>query len=232
MTTRSAVKTTKKTTKKPGLKKTSAKKAGAKKTVSKKSVAKKGAAKPKPLELYKKKRDFTKTAEPAPKPTKVRKRGAPRFVIQKHEASHLHYDFRLEMNGVLVSWAVPKGPPYALGEKRLAMAVEDHPMEYRDFEGIIPKGQYGGGTVMVWDRGTYEVVEGKLEDGKLHLLMNGDKLKGEWALQKWRGVEDNRWLLFKAKESTKPLSKKRDDESVKSGRTMKQIAKDADAVWD
>ncbi|MEO7508323.1 MAG: DNA polymerase ligase N-terminal domain-containing protein, partial [Pyrinomonadaceae bacterium] len=126
----------------------------------------------------------------------------------------------------------PKGPPYELGEKRLAMAVEDHPMEYRDFEGIIPKGQYGGGTVMVWDRGTYEIVEGKLEDGKLHLLMNGDKLKGEWALQKWRGEEDNRWLLFKAKERTRPLSKKRDDESVKTGRTMKQIAKDADAVWE
>src|SRR5204862_1773811 len=106
------------------------------------------------LATYREKRDFAKTPEPAPamKPAAKKKaEGTRLFVIQKHDASHLHYDLRLEMHGVLKSWAAPKGPPYELGEKRLAMATEDHPMEYARFEGIIPEGQYGGGTVMVWD---------------------------------------------------------------------------------
>ena len=116
------------------------------------------------LQDYDRKRDFTQTSEPkgakAPKP-----KGLPRFVIQKHDASRLHYDFRLEMDGTLKSWAVPKGVPYAKGDKRLAVHVEDHPVEYAGFEGIIPKGEYGGGTVMVWDTGTYEPLERRSRSG-------------------------------------------------------------------
>src|SRR5436189_243610 len=111
------------------------------------------------LTEYKRKRDFARTSEPRggkPRPKAVR--GASRFVIQKHDARRLHYDFRLEMEGVLKSWAVPKGLPWAQAEKHLAVEVEDHPIDYADFEGIIPEGQYGGGTVMVWDRGTYELT--------------------------------------------------------------------------
>ena len=107
------------------------------------------------LEKYKAKRNFAITSEPKGKPLPKKVRGASRFVIQKHDASRLHYDFRLEMDGVLKSWAVPKGLPWGQGEKHLAVEVEDHPIDYEDFEGIIPKGNYGGGTVMVWDRGTY-----------------------------------------------------------------------------
>src|SRR6201981_2038386 len=133
------------------------------------------------LEKYRKKRDFRRTTEPAPA-TRPVATGALRFVIQKHDASRLHYDFRLELDGVLKSWAVPKGLPYAKGEKHLAVQVEDHPVSYIDFEGVIPKGQYGGGTVMVWDRGTFEPM-GKaplkeLKSGKLHFILNGSKLKG------------------------------------------------------
>ena len=136
------------------------------------------------LALYNKKRDFKKTPEPAG--AKASKSGEPRFVIQKHEASHLHYDFRLELDGVLKSWAVPKCPPFAKGEKRLAMEVEDHPVSYMKFEGTIPKGQYGGGTVMVWDIGTFEPLSKaplkELAGGKLHFILKGKKLKGEWVL--------------------------------------------------
>ena len=163
-------------------------------------------------------------------------KGASRFVIQKHDASRLHYDFRLEMDGVLKSWAVPKGP-WEQGEKHLAVEVEDHPIEYENFEGIIPKGNYGGGTVMVWDRGTYYVYGedplGALKKGRLHLVLDGEKAKGEWALIRIRSDEEkNQWLLLKATKSVKPISKKRDDQSVITGRTMKQIADDRDAEWE
>src|ERR1043166_7472901 len=188
------------------------------------------------LAEYKKKRDFKVTAEPSGKPLPKLVKGACRYVIQKHDASRLHYDFRLEMGGVLKSWAVPKGLPWEKGEKHLAVEVEDHPVEYATFEGIIPKGQYGGGTVMLWDQGKYYVYGEKplesLGKGRLHLVLDGKKAKGEWALIRIRGDgEKNQWLLLKATESVKPLSKKLDDQSVKSGRTMKQIAGEADAEW-
>src|SRR3954462_8658078 len=146
------------------------------------------------LTEYKKKRDFKVTAEPSGKPLPKLVKGACRFVIQKHDASRLHYDFRLEMDGVLKSWAVPKGPSVNPQDKRLAMMVEDHPFDYRHFEGIIPKGEYGGGTVIVWDEGTYEPIEpikGKkaqemylleqLKTGSVKIILHGKKLQGEFA---------------------------------------------------
>lgn len=187
---------------------------------------------------YKRKRDFKKTAEPAgAAKARGRKARANRFVIQKHDASRLHYDFRLEMDGVLKSWAVPKGLPWAQAERHLAVEVEDHPIDYADFEGIIPEGQYGGGTVMVWDRGTYELtppgdpVEA-VRKGKLHVVLHGEKAKSEWALFRIRSDQGkNQWLLMKTAGGIKPISKKRDDQSVKTGRTMKQIAAARDAEW-
>ena len=188
------------------------------------------------LAEYKKKRDFKVTAEPSGKPLPKLVKGACRFVIQKHDASRLHYDFRLEMDGVLKSWAVPKGLPWAKGEKHLAVEVEDHPVEYATFEGIIPQGQYGGGTVMVWDRGQYHVYGEEpakaLRDGRMHLVMDGEKAKGEWSLIRTRmDASKPQWLLLKSGESIKPISKERDDESVKTGRTMAQIAAQKDAEW-
>src|ERR1043166_1484563 len=189
------------------------------------------------LGKYKAKRDFSKTAEPSGKPLPKRVKGASRFVIQKHHASRLHYDFRLQMQGVLKSWAVPKGLPWGQGEKHLAVEVEDHPIEYETFEGVIPQGQYGGGTVMVWDRGQYYVYgENPAKswgEGKLHLVLDGEKAKGEWTLIRLRGHEDKpQWLLLKTGASLKPLSKRRDDQSVKTSRTMKQIGEERDAEWE
>jgi bifunctional non-homologous end joining protein LigD len=189
------------------------------------------------LAEYKRKRDFKKTSEPAGKPVPKKIKGASRFVIQKHAARRLHYDFRLEMEGVLKSWALPKGLPWKRGEKHLAVEVEDHPLEYEDFEGVIPEGQYGGGTVMVWDRGTYYVYGEQplksLREGKLHLLLDGNKAKGEWTLVRIRGREGekNQWLILKTGDGVKPISSRLDDESVKTGRTMKQIADARDAEW-
>src|SRR3977135_846307 len=179
------------------------------------------------LAEYKKKRNFAVTAEPSGKPLPKLVKGASRFVIQKHDASRLHYDFRLEMDGVLKSWAVPKGLPWKQGEKHLAVEVEDHPIEYEDFEGVIPKGNYGGGTVMVWDSGTYYVYGEQplkaLAEGRLHLVLDGKKAKATWAItQIRRGQEKNQWLILKATKSLKPISKKLDDQSSKTGRTMKQ----------
>ena len=190
------------------------------------------------LEEYKQKRDFKKTAEPTGKQLPKKIKGASRFVIQKHDARHLHYDFRLDMDDVLKSWALPKGLPWKRGEKHLAVEVEDHPIEYEDFEGIIPKGQYGGGTVMVWDRGNYHVYGEQpvksLRDGKLHLVLDGEKAKGEWTLVRIRGRDNakNQWLILKTGGDAKPPSKKLEDQSVKTGRTMKQIAEDRDAEWE
>jgi bifunctional non-homologous end joining protein LigD len=184
------------------------------------------------LESYRRKRDFAKTAEPPPSVPKSSRQGSRRrFVIQKHAASHLHYDFRLEMHGVLKSWAVPKGPPVKKEERRLAMATEDHPMEYLDFEGIIPKGQYGGGTVMVWDIGTYDLAEGNYYKGYLRLFLNGAKLKGEWTMERLPSDDRDKWQLIKTGGNTRTISKKRDDISVLSKRTMAEIARDADAQW-
>ena len=191
------------------------------------------------LTEYKRKRDFKKTAEPSGgKPLPKQVHGASRFVIQKHDASRLHYDFRLEMEGVLKSWALPKGLPWAKGEKHLAVEVEDHPIDYEDFEGIIPQGQYGGGTVMVWDRGAYYVYGEQplksLKQGRLHLVLAGKKVEGEWTLVRIRGRdgEKNTWLIIKTGDSVKPLSKKADDQSAKTGRSMKQIAAQRDAEWE
>ena len=190
------------------------------------------------LKKYKAKRDFSKTAEPSGgKPLPKQVRGACRFVIQKHDARRLHYDFRLQMEGVLKSWALPKGLPWAKGEKHLAVEVEDHPVDYEDFEGVIPEGQYGGGTVMVWDRGLYYVFGEQplksLGEGKLHLVLAGEKAKGEWTLVRIRGRdgEKNTWLIMKTGDSAKQPSKKDEDRSVKTGRTMAQIANQRDAEW-
>jgi bifunctional non-homologous end joining protein LigD len=189
------------------------------------------------LTEYKRKRDFGKTAEPkGGKPLPKSVKGASRFVIQKHDASRLHYDFRLEMDDVLKSWAIPKGLPWTQGEKHLAVEVEDHPIEYATFEGVIPEGQYGGGTVMVWDRGKYYVYGEQplksLGEGKLHLVLDGEKAKGEWTLVRIRRDEaKNQWLILKTGSSAKPISKKLEDQSVKTGRTMKQIAEERDAEW-
>src|SRR5678816_3004649 len=136
------------------------------------------------LELYRKKRNFKTTPEPAGR-VGERRAHALSFVIQKHAASHLHYDFRLELNGVLLSWAVPKGPSLDPADKRLAMHVEDHPIEYGGFEGIIPEKQYGAGTVMLWDRGTWQPLGDPVEGyrkGNLKFTLDGEKLHGGWAL--------------------------------------------------
>jgi bifunctional non-homologous end joining protein LigD len=190
------------------------------------------------LRAYRKKRDFQQTAEPEGKKVPAGKGKLPLFVIQKHAASHLHYDFRLEIDGVLKSWAVPKGPPYDLETKRLAMQVEDHPYAYARFEGAIPEGNYGAGTVMVWDIGTWENLgpeprEG-LRKGKLHFRLHGKKLKGEWALVKMHGpraAKGNEWLLLKHGTAMRPLSARRDDASALSGRSFTRIAQDPQAKW-
>src|SRR5881392_1511417 len=190
------------------------------------------------LAEYKRKRDFKKTAEPAGKPLPEKVKGASRFVIQKHAARRLHYDFRLEMEDVLKSWALPKGLPWKQGEKHLAVEVEDHPIEYETFEGVIPEGNYGAGSVMLWDRGAYYVYGEQppksLRGGKLHLVLAGEKAKGEWTLVRIRGRdgEKNQWLILKTGGSAKPPSKKAEDQSVKTGRTMKQIAEERDAEWE
>ncbi len=194
------------------------------------------------LVKYKKKRTFTETPEPkGGKPGK----DSLRFVIQKHAASRLHYDFRLEMDGVLKSWAVPKGPSTDPSVKRLAMMVEDHPYDYRTFEGIIPEGNYGAGTVMVWDEGTYEPIEkaeGKtaqekvllkeMEKGSLKFILNGKKLRGEFALVKTHDMAENSWLLIKHRdEFAGETDITKQDKSVVSGKNLDKIAATSEHVF-
>jgi bifunctional non-homologous end joining protein LigD len=177
------------------------------------------------LTTYRRKRNFGKTAEPAPEARRpARLSEERRFVIQKHDASRLHYDLRLEIGGAFKSWAVPKGLPYTKGEKHLAVHVEDHPLAYGGFEGTIPEGEYGGGTVMLWDRGTFTPLTPlkDLKNGKLHFVLQGEKLKGEWYLVRLR--DEKQWLVIKGDTDMKPLSAKKDDTSVLSGKSMRQIA--------
>jgi bifunctional non-homologous end joining protein LigD len=200
-------------------------------------------SKSKPLAEYKRKRDFTKTAEPEGKATRRRSTRGLRFVIQKHAASHLHFDFRLELDGVMKSWAVPKGPSYDPSVRRLAMEVEDHPIEYNTFEGTIPKGEYGGGTVMLWDRGTYEPEGGggadalrdAYERGDLKILMHGKRMKGGWVLVRMRREAGRaQWLLIKHRDEIADPDYDVVEEavtSVASGRTMEEIASRKGRVW-
>ncbi|MFV8337567.1 DNA polymerase ligase N-terminal domain-containing protein [Flavobacterium sp. RSP29] len=162
------------------------------------------------LSKYYQKRNFNATIEPKGK----MKQSSPQliFVVQKHAASHLHYDFRLEVDGVLKSWAIPKGPSMNPADKRLAIMVEDHPYSYKDFEGTIPEGNYGAGNVIVWDNGTYTLVDedgldkvenklqSDLQKGHLSFIMNGKKLKGEFVLVKLKTKKENTWLLIKSKD--------------------------------
>jgi bifunctional non-homologous end joining protein LigD len=207
----------------------------------------------KQLARYRSMRDFKLTAEPsgkAPAKSKSKAASALPFVIQKHAASHLHYDFRLGWNGVLKSWAVAKGPSLNPKDRRLAVQVEDHPMEYGGFEGIIPKGQYGGGTVMVWDQGTwrpqpgFEDVTTALRDGELKFELDGTKLKGKWVLvrmstkpgSRWGSSSKPNWLLIKEHDSFErsPEDKAITDEKPNSsvtGRSLEQIAAAEDHVW-
>jgi len=162
------------------------------------------------LKDYNNKRKFDETTEP--KGTTKKSKDQLIFVVQRHAASRLHYDFRLEMEGVLKSWAVPKGPSLNPDDKRLAMMVEDHPYDYKDFEGNIPEGNYGAGQVEVWDSGTYEPLDEtsklsdekellkELKDGSLKFILHGKKLKGEFALVKMKNAENNAWLLIKHKD--------------------------------
>ncbi len=185
------------------------------------------------LSTYRKKRDFEKTPEPSGKtavvPSKQR-----RFVIQKHDATRLHYDLRLEFDGVFKSWAVTKGPSLDPQDKRLAVEVEDHPLDYGDFEGTIPEGQYGGGTVMLWDRGTWESEdpEAGFKKGDLKFTLHGEKLQGSWVLVRMRndrtGGKRTNWLLIKHRDEYAREGADNDildqDRSVASGRAMEQIA--------
>ena len=184
------------------------------------------------LDEYKRKRDFKQTPEPPPK---LGKGGQRRFVVQKHRATRLHYDFRLEMEGVLKSWAVPKGPSLDPADKRLAMQVEDHPVSYFDFEGIIPPGNYGAGTVMVWDMGAWEPqgnAREMLNMGDLKFRLNGEKLKGDFALVRMKsrrpGAKGNEWLLIKHRDAYDQPGYDIDqyDYSVLTKRTMDEIGGD------
>jgi bifunctional non-homologous end joining protein LigD len=243
---------------KTAAKKTAGGKPAAKKPSSKKSV--KPAIAPsadaastavdEQLARYRSMRDFHITAEPSGSKKDAKKTTNPHqlpFCVQKHAASHLHYDFRLGWNGVLKSWAVSKGPSYVVADKRLAVQVEDHPIEYGGFEGIIPKGQYGGGTVMLWDQGTWEPqpaypdVEEGLRKGSLKFILHGTKLQGKWALIRMHGKSGGseskpNWLLIKEHDEyerppSEPAITEAEPKSVVTGRTMEEIARSEDHVW-
>jgi bifunctional non-homologous end joining protein LigD len=188
------------------------------------------------LSEYRKKRNFAKTPEPAGR-LRAQRRGR-LFVVQKHRASHLHYDFRLEVGGVLASWAVPKGPSMNPRQKRLALRTEDHPLEYATFEGVIPEGEYGAGVVMVWDKGDYrpqhaESIEIQLASGKIDVVLSGVKLRGGFTLiqiaaRSGGAHQGNSWLLVKQKDEFAATSWSIDqaplDRSVITGRTLEEIA--------
>src|SRR5687767_14905608 len=190
------------------------------------------------IETYNRKRDFTKTGEP--KGRKLKGKGDS-FVVQKHDASRLHWDFRLELDGVLKSWAVPKGPSLDPNEKRLAMRTEDHPLDYADFEGTIPAGEYGGGTVMLWDHGHWIPEPDKdpkktIEEGHLHFALEGERMKGEWVMFRLKprpGEKAEPWML---KKVTDEFAEPGNGDalvdncvtSVTTGRTMAEIASGAD----
>lgn len=194
------------------------------------------------LEKYKSKRNFGKTSEPGDEEIDFDWADHPVFVIQKHDASNLHYDVRIEIDSVLKSWAVPKGPSTDPSEKRLAMPTEDHPLGYADFEGTIPEDEYGGGTVMVWDRGSYRnlksqdegddepmSVSEQFEDGHITIWLDGQKLRGGYAFIRTSDGEDARWLMIKMHDKAadarrNPTSTEPD--SVKTGRSLDQIRKE------
>ena len=192
------------------------------------------------LSEYERKRDFSKTSEPSGKGGKKgrARRRHPRFTVQKHKATSLHYDLRLEVDGVLASWAIPKGPSLDPRDKRLAMRTEDHPMEYLEFEGVIPKGEYGAGPVIVWDRGVFEnisetrrgerlTLESALEVGDIKVFLLGEKLRGAYALVRTSPPGDReQWLLIKKRDEgadarRRPTSSQ--PESVLTGRTIEQV---------
>ena len=190
-----------------------------------------------PLNEYRKKRDFKVTPEPSGAGSARKSKTRPlRYVVQKHRATALHYDFRLEWNGVMLSWAVPKGPSLDPSTKRLAVQVEDHPIDYSDFEGVIPGGEYGGGTVMIWDTGSWvpEVpdVDAALTKGELKFSLKGKKLKGSWVLVRTRGYGKNpskpSWLLIKHKDeyATKDDITEAQPRSAISKRKLADIARD------
>jgi bifunctional non-homologous end joining protein LigD len=199
-----------------------------------------------PLETYKQKRDFTKTPEPAGQPGT----GTGRFVVQRHRATRLHYDFRLEINGVLVSWAIPKGPTLDPGVRRMAVHVEDHPIEYFDFEGVIPRGQYGAGDVVVWEWGTFTPEETDdplkaIQDGELKFTLHGQKLKGRFTIVRtsrrpgsqprtaFEDDEGEQWLLIKKRDADSVPGWDAEDhpQSVKTGRTNDEVKANRDAIW-
>src|SRR5215472_11537137 len=197
------------------------------------------------LARYREMRDFTVTAEPRGGADGLRGKSASAlpFVVQKHSARQLHYDFRLGWHGVLKSWAVAKGPSYYVGDKRLAVQVEDHPMEYGGFEGTIPKGQYGGGTVMVWDQGTWEPqddAEEGFKTGRLKFVLHGQKLKGKWTLVRMGGraareAKPN-WLLIKEHDEyersadEQPITESEPNSAV-TGRDIEAIGTQEDHIW-
>ena len=197
------------------------------------------------IETYEDKRDFRKTKEPQAEEVEFDWADErPIFIIQKHDASSLHYDFRIEVDGVLKSWAVPKGPSTDPSVKRLAMPTEDHPLAYADFEGTIPEDEYGGGTVLIWDRGSYEnlkededdegedeppTVSEQIDDGHVTIRLKGEKISGGYALIRTGSGDDARWLLIKMKDDEADARRNptsTEPKSVASGRTMDEIAEE------
>jgi DNA ligase D-like protein (predicted 3'-phosphoesterase) len=190
------------------------------------------------LQEYREKRDFRRTAEP--KGGSKSASEEPIFVIQKHDASNLHYDFRLEIDGVLKSWAVPKGPSTDPSEKRLAISTEDHPLEYADFEGIIPEGEYGAGAVIIWDRGPYRnlrdqkenepaTMSQSIESGHIEIWLEGEKIQGGYALIRTGQKDEGRWLLVKMddqKADARRNPTSTEPKSVLSGQTLDDIRED------